>query len=41
MLIHKMLFISVVMPVYNCEKYVREVIECVLNQAFQDFVSNL
>ncbi len=29
--------ISVVMPVYNCEKYVDEAIESVLNQTFKDF----
>jgi len=29
--------ISVVMPVYNCAKYVREAIESILNQTYQDF----
>lgn len=29
--------ISVLMPVYNCELYIREAIESVLNQTFNDF----
>src|SRR4030042_5588162 len=29
--------ISVVMPVYNCAKYVREAIESILNQTYRDF----
>lgn len=29
--------ISVVMPVYNCEKYLREAIESILNQTYKDF----
>lgn len=29
--------ISVIIPVYNCEKYLREAIESVLNQTFKDF----
>ncbi|MBW4618436.1 MAG: glycosyltransferase [Cyanosarcina radialis HA8281-LM2] len=29
--------ISVVMPVYNCERYLREAVESVLNQSFTDF----
>ena len=29
--------ISVIMPVYNAEKYIREAIESILNQTFEDF----
>jgi len=29
--------ISVLMPVYNCEKYLREAIDSILNQTFKDF----
>lgn len=29
--------VSVVMPVYNCEKYLREAIESILSQTFKDF----
>ncbi|SHI41890.1 Glycosyl transferase family 2 [Clostridium cavendishii DSM 21758] len=29
--------ISVIMPVYNCEDYVSQSIECILNQTFKDF----
>lgn len=29
--------ISVIMSVYNGEKYLREAIECILNQTFTDF----
>src|SRR3989338_7703392 len=29
--------ISVIMPVYNGEKYLREAIESILNQSFSDF----
>ena len=29
--------ISVVMPVYNGEKYLREAIESILNQTYRDF----
>jgi glycosyltransferase involved in cell wall biosynthesis len=29
--------ISVVMPNYNCEKYLSEAIESILNQSFTDF----
>lgn len=29
--------ISVILPVYNCETYVRETIQSVLNQTFEDF----
>ena len=29
--------ISVVIPVYNVEKYLRECLESILNQTFQDF----
>ena len=29
--------ISVVMPVFNCEKYLNESIESILNQTFRDF----
>jgi len=29
--------ITVLMPVYNCEKYLREAIESILNQTFPDF----
>ena len=29
--------ISVIMPVYNAEKYLKEAIASVLNQTFQDF----
>ena len=32
-----MLFVSIIMPVYNVEKYVKAAIESVLNQTFQDF----
>lgn len=31
------LFISVVMPVYNCDKYIREAIESILNQTYKNF----
>jgi len=31
------LFISVVMPVYNCDKYIRESIESILNQTYKNF----
>lgn len=30
-------FVSVVMPIYNVEKYIRRAIDCVLQQSFQDF----
>ena len=30
-------FVSVIMPVYNCAQYLREAIESILNQTFQDF----
>jgi len=30
-------FVSVVMPVYNCAQYLREAVESILNQTFQDF----
>ncbi|MBE7546022.1 hypothetical protein KsCSTR_47380 [Candidatus Kuenenia stuttgartiensis] len=33
----KVPLISVVMPVYNCEQYVREAIESILHQTFQEF----
>ncbi|HUT64559.1 MAG TPA: glycosyltransferase [Spirochaetota bacterium] len=29
--------VSVVLPVYNCERYLREALESVLNQSFRDF----
>lgn len=29
--------VSIIMPVYNCEKYVGEAIDSILNQTFQDF----
>ena len=29
--------VSVVLPVYNCERYLREALESVLNQSFKDF----
>lgn len=29
--------ISVVMPIYNCEKYIRESVQSVLNQTFENF----
>lgn len=29
--------VSVIMPVYNAEKYVKQAIESILNQTFQDF----
>lgn len=29
--------ISVIMPVYNAEKYVRQTIDCILNQTYSDF----
>lgn len=29
--------ISVIMPVYNCEKYLRQAIESILNQTYKDF----
>ena len=29
--------VSVIMPVYNAEKYIAEGIESILNQTFQDF----
>ena len=29
--------VTVLMPVYNCEKYLRESIESILNQTFKDF----
>jgi len=29
--------ISVIMPNYNCEKYISEAIESILNQTFSDF----
>ena len=29
--------ITVLMPVYNCEAYLKESIESVLNQEFKDF----
>jgi len=29
--------VSVILPVYNSEKYIREAIQCVLNQTFRDF----
>lgn len=32
-----MVEISVIMPVYNCEEYLKESIESVLNQSFDDF----
>ena len=32
-----MVEISVIMPVFNCEKYLNEAIESVLNQSFDDF----
>jgi len=31
------LLVSVIMPVYNAEKYIAESIESILNQTFQDF----
>ncbi|UFX82763.1 glycosyltransferase [Candidatus Absconditicoccus praedator] len=30
--------ISVIMPVYNTEKYIQESIENILNQTFKDFM---
>jgi glycosyltransferase involved in cell wall biosynthesis len=29
--------ISVIMPNYNCEKYIAEAIESIINQTFSDF----
>lgn len=29
--------VTVIMPLYNAEKYVKETIECILNQTFKDF----
>lgn len=29
--------ISVIMPVYNCEKYIRQAVASILNQTFKDF----
>lgn len=29
--------VSVIMPVYNCELYIKEAVESILNQTFQDF----
>ena len=29
--------ISVIMPAYNCEAYLKEAIESILNQTFRDF----
>jgi len=37
MIENKAPLVSVILPVYNCEKYVREAIESVLNQTFKDF----
>lgn len=31
------LFVSVVMPVYNCDKYIREAIGSILNQTYRNF----
>ncbi len=36
-MMNKSVLISVLMPVYNCEKYLREAIDSVLNQTFKDF----
>ena len=36
-IVSKNISISVVMPVYNCAKYVREAIESILNQTYKDF----
>ena len=33
--------ISVIMPVYNCEKYLSESIESILNQTYRDFEFNI
>lgn len=30
-------FISVLMPVYNCENYIREAVESILNQTYANF----
>jgi len=37
MIENKAPLVSVILPVYNCEKYVGEAIESVLNQTFKDF----
>ena len=31
------LMISVIMPVYNCERFVKEAVESILNQSYRDF----
>ena len=36
-MLYKMLPISVVIPVYNAEKFIKETIDSVLNQTFSDF----
>lgn len=29
--------LSIIMPVYNSEKYLKRAVQCVLNQTFRDF----